>query len=86
MKVDRVRALAPDGVDAALDIAGSGVIPQLIELTGDPSKVLSTADFNAPEYAFGIPVDRAFPLEQAAQAQEASAAGHVKGRLVITIP
>ncbi|MGD0068017.1 MAG: NADP-dependent oxidoreductase [Streptosporangiaceae bacterium] len=109
--VDRVRALVPDGVDAALDIAGSGVIPQLIELTGDPSKVLSIADFTAPEYgaqvssassdtsgalaeaarlydagAFGIPVDRAFPLEQAAQAQEASAAGHVKGRLVITIP
>jgi NADPH:quinone reductase-like Zn-dependent oxidoreductase len=109
--VDRIRALAPDGVDAALDIAGSGVIPQLIELTGDPSKVLSIADFTAPQFgaqvssapsdtsgalaeaarlydagAFGIPVDRAFPLEHAAQAQEASAAGHVKGRLVITIP
>jgi NADPH:quinone reductase-like Zn-dependent oxidoreductase len=33
--VERVRALAPDGIDAALDIAGSGVIPELIELTGD---------------------------------------------------
>ncbi|MDQ6612575.1 MAG: NADP-dependent oxidoreductase, partial [Gemmatimonadota bacterium] len=29
--VGRVRALAPGGVDAALDIAGSGVIPELIE-------------------------------------------------------
>jgi len=48
--VDRVRALAPDGVDAALDIAGSGVIPELIELTGEPSKVLSIADFSAPEH------------------------------------
>jgi NADPH:quinone reductase-like Zn-dependent oxidoreductase len=47
---DRVRAIAPGGVDAALDIAGSGVIPQLIELTGDPSKVLSIADFSAPEH------------------------------------
>jgi NADPH:quinone reductase-like Zn-dependent oxidoreductase len=46
--VERVRALAPDGIDAALDIAGSGVIPELIELTGDPSKVLSIADFSAP--------------------------------------
>lgn len=46
--VERVRALAPDGVDAALDIAGSGVIPELIELTGEPSKVLSIADFSAP--------------------------------------
>lgn len=47
--VDRVRDLAPDGVDAALDIAGSGIIPELIELTGEPSKVLSIADFSAPE-------------------------------------
>lgn len=48
--VDRVRALAPDGVDAALDIAGSGVIAELIALTGQPSKVLSIADFSAPEH------------------------------------
>ncbi len=48
--VDRVRALVPDGIDAALDIAGSGVIPELIELTGDPTKVLSIADFSAPEH------------------------------------
>src|SRR6185312_3822924 len=32
----RVRALAPDGVDAALDVAGSGVLPELIELAGGP--------------------------------------------------
>ena len=48
--VERVRALAPDGIDAALDIAGSGVIPELIELTGDPSKVLSIADFSARQH------------------------------------
>lgn len=48
--VDRVRALAPDGVDAALDISGAGVIPDLIELTGDPSKVLSIADFTATDH------------------------------------
>src|SRR5208282_4559911 len=34
--VERVRALAPDGVDAALDVAGSGVLPELIELAGGP--------------------------------------------------
>ncbi len=33
-----IRNLAPAGVDAALDIAGSGVIPELIELVGDPSR------------------------------------------------
>ncbi len=48
--VDRVRALAPNGIDAALDLAGSGVIPELIELTGDPAKVVSIADFSAPQF------------------------------------
>ena len=47
--VERVRALAPDGVDAALDIAGSGVIPDLVELTGNPARALSIADFDAPK-------------------------------------
>jgi NADPH:quinone reductase-like Zn-dependent oxidoreductase len=41
----RVRALAPDGVDAALDVAGSGVLPELIELTGGPEHVVTIADF-----------------------------------------
>jgi NADPH:quinone reductase-like Zn-dependent oxidoreductase len=48
--VQRVRALAPHGVDAALDLAGSGVVTELIDLTGDPAKVLSIADFSAPEH------------------------------------
>ncbi len=47
--VDRVRAIAPAGVDVALDIAGSGVLPALITLTGDPAAVVSVADFSAPE-------------------------------------
>src|SRR5580693_2303844 len=32
--IERVRALAPDGVNVALDVAGSGVLPQLIDLAG----------------------------------------------------
>jgi NADPH:quinone reductase-like Zn-dependent oxidoreductase len=109
--VDRVRALAPEGIDAALDIAGSGVVPELIELTGDPSKVLSIADFGAPEHgaqvstnatntagalaevaklftegAFRIPVEKTFPLAEAAEAQRASEVGHVTGKFVVTVP
>ena len=42
----RVRALAPDGVDAALDVAGSGVLPELIELAGGPEHVVTIADFS----------------------------------------
>jgi NADPH:quinone reductase-like Zn-dependent oxidoreductase len=43
--VGRVRALAPDGVDAALDVAGSGVLPELVELAGGPAHVVTIADF-----------------------------------------
>ena len=46
--VERVRQLGR--VDAALDLAGSGVIRELVELTGDPRKVLSIADLGAPEF------------------------------------
>ncbi|HEX3588497.1 MAG TPA: NADP-dependent oxidoreductase [Pseudonocardiaceae bacterium] len=42
--VERVRALAPDGVDAALDVAGSGVLPELIGLAGGPEHVVTIAD------------------------------------------
>ena len=67
---ERVRALAPDGVDAAVDIAGSGVIPELIELTGEASKVLSIADFSAPEHGARVsttPTDATGAMAEAAR-------------------
>ena len=42
---ERVRALAPGGVDLALDVAGSCVLPELIELAGTPEHVITIADF-----------------------------------------
>jgi NADPH:quinone reductase-like Zn-dependent oxidoreductase len=44
--VERVHALAPDGVDLALDVAGSGVLPELIALAGGPEHVVTIADFD----------------------------------------
>ncbi|MFE1175493.1 NADP-dependent oxidoreductase [Streptomyces sp. NPDC058773] len=46
--VERVRQLGH--VDAALDLAGSGVIRELVELAGNPRKVISIADLRAPEF------------------------------------
>ena len=43
---ERVRALAPDGVDVALDVAGSGVLPELIDLAGGAHNVVTLADFH----------------------------------------
>lgn len=58
---ERVRQLAPQGVDAALDLAGSGIVPELIQIVGDPAHVLSVADFSAPQYgakfSYGPPKD-----------------------------
>ncbi len=68
--VQRIRSLVPDGVDAALDVAGSGIISDLVELTGDPRQVVSIADFSAPEYGARIldqPQDQPAALKLAAQ-------------------
>ncbi|MEV5205727.1 MULTISPECIES: NADP-dependent oxidoreductase [unclassified Streptomyces] len=106
--VKRVRQLGH--VDAALDLAGSGVIRELVELTGDPQKVISIADLAAPEFgvrfsgvtgnvpealaeAVGlivrgklhIPVEKLYPLAEAAAAHIDSRAGHTRGRRVIVV-
>jgi NADPH:quinone reductase-like Zn-dependent oxidoreductase len=49
--VERVCALAPHGVDLALDVAGTGVLPELIDLAGAREHVVTIADFaGAQEY------------------------------------
>ncbi|GAA2412371.1 NADP-dependent oxidoreductase [Actinomadura vinacea] len=50
---ERVRALAPDGVDLVLDMGPSGALPTLIRITGDPARVLTISDF-ANADAFGV--------------------------------
>jgi NADPH:quinone reductase-like Zn-dependent oxidoreductase len=108
---ERVAALAPNGVDRALDVAGQGGIADLVAITGNPDHVLTIADPKAaelgvtmtsggadsapegrPEAAalfeqgkFTMPVAETFPLDKAAAAYQASEAGHVRGKYVITI-
>lgn len=67
--VQRVRDLAVAEVNVAADLAGAGVIPQLIELTGDASRVVSIADFSAPELGAKVTAgggDRTAALREAA--------------------
>jgi NADPH:quinone reductase-like Zn-dependent oxidoreductase len=47
--VQRVRALAPDGVDRAIDDAGGGALPALVELTGSPERVVTIADYQGAQ-------------------------------------
>lgn len=42
--VDRVRALAPHGVDAVFDAAGKGALPDAIELRGGTDRIVTIAD------------------------------------------
>jgi NADPH:quinone reductase-like Zn-dependent oxidoreductase len=106
--VERVRGLGR--VDAAVDLAGSGVLGELVELTGDPGKVISIADLDAPKFGvrfsgvagsvrdalaeavdlisrgeLRIPIEKAYPLADAAAAHVDSQAGHTRGRRVVII-
>jgi len=42
--LDQARALAPAGVDRVLDVAGNGILPDLIALAGDARHVITVAD------------------------------------------
>jgi NADPH:quinone reductase-like Zn-dependent oxidoreductase len=53
----RVRALAPGGVDRALDVAGSGNLPELIQLADGAEHVITIADF-AGAQTYGVRFSR----------------------------
>ncbi|MFB8006033.1 NADP-dependent oxidoreductase [Nocardia sp. NPDC056000] len=106
--VDRVRALGR--IDAALDLSGAGVLPGLLDLTGDPDKIITIADLEASMLGIRfagvggsmpaalaeavdlitrgrlrIPVDRSYPLAEAAAAHTHSQSGHTRGRRVLLV-
>lgn len=61
--VERVRALAPTGVDAVFDCAG-GALPDLITITGDPARVVTIADFTAATH--GVHLSHSAPADETA--------------------
>ncbi|GAB3957418.1 NADP-dependent oxidoreductase [Streptomyces sparsus] len=81
--VDRVRALAPRGVDAVFDVAGRGALPDSVELRGGTERIVTIADFAAAElgvtFSSGAPEDRSAP-DLAALAEQAA-----NGSLVTTV-
>jgi NADPH:quinone reductase-like Zn-dependent oxidoreductase len=79
---DRVRALAPGGVDLAFDTAGKGGYDELIALTGDPARVATIADFGAA--ALGVKVTGGGDF-RATEALEEAAGLIETGRLQVTI-
>lgn len=47
--VERVRVLAPDGVDAVFDLAGKGALEDSITLRGGTERIVTIADFHAEQ-------------------------------------
>lgn len=56
--VERVRAIAPSGVDAVFDCAG-GALPALVTIAGDPARVVTVADLGAA--AHGVHMSHTTP-------------------------
>jgi NADPH:quinone reductase-like Zn-dependent oxidoreductase len=61
---DQVREIAPGGVDAALDAAGGGALPALVELSGGPGRVVTIADYagaqeTGAQFSGGMGTERA---------------------------
>jgi hypothetical protein len=76
--VERVQALAPDGVDAVLDVAGKGALEDSITLRGGTDRIVTLADFRAHQlgitFANGATVRSA---ERLAELAREAATGNV---------
>ena len=114
--VERVRALAPAGVDAVFDVAGRGALEDSVELRGGSTeRIVTIADYPGAEklgitFSGGGPgasvasrslledlvgrvargelkvvIGATYPLDEAAEAQRVSEAGHGRGKLVLTV-
>jgi NADPH:quinone reductase-like Zn-dependent oxidoreductase len=106
---ERVRTVAPRGVDAVFDAAGHGAVQVSVELRGATDRIITIADGVAAREAgvvfsaggertaealatmaalavagrLRVEVADTFPLAEAAKAQERSATGHTRGKLLL---
>jgi NADPH:quinone reductase-like Zn-dependent oxidoreductase len=83
---DRVRALAPDGVDGGVDTAGKGSVRDLVELTGDPAKVVTIADFGAAELGVQVTTGGGGQGPRLAQIADLLASGRLQLPVAGTYP
>lgn len=106
---ERVRGVAPEGVDAVFDTVGGEALKASAGLLAPGGRLASIADGDVTGYggrycwvrpdaddllrltelveqgAVSVHVDRAFPLEQAAQAHRLSEEGRTRGKIVVTV-
>lgn len=83
---ERVAALAPDGVDAVLDCAGSGSLPDLVEIAGSPDRVVTIADLNAAKHGVHLSASAGPGADpQAVEGLAAAAALAQQGRFTVPL-
>ncbi|WP_433786518.1 quinone oxidoreductase family protein [Actinomycetospora sp. CA-101289] len=86
---DRVRAVAPQGVDRAVDTAGQGSLRDLVALTGAPEKVLTIADYAGAQelgVTFSSGGDPDAETRALADAVALLADGRLRAPAVVTYP
>lgn len=81
---DRVRAIAPDGVDGVFDVVGKTRIEDLIALAPKPSQVLSIANFTTAPDAGAQVTSKAETIKQSADLAEIARL-YAEGRLRIVV-
>jgi NADPH:quinone reductase-like Zn-dependent oxidoreductase len=84
--VERVRELAPDGVDGGIDTVGKGAVRDLVALTGDPGKVVTIADFAAAELGVQVTSGGGGEGPRLAEVAELLAAGRIQLPVAATYP
>ncbi len=80
---DRVRAVAPDGVDAVFDTSGAGVLAESVALAGDAARVITIADEAAAEH--GVRFTGADPADRCPEALPELVGLAAAGRLSVPI-
>ncbi|PRY69012.1 NADPH:quinone reductase-like Zn-dependent oxidoreductase [Glaciihabitans tibetensis] len=84
----RVRSVSPNGIDAALDTSGARILPELVQLTGDPARVVALSDRSA-EF-FGVQLSQSDPATRSKTrlrgVADLAAAGALSVRIARTYP
>ncbi len=89
--LDRVRAVAPHGIDAVFDVAGKGALPDSIALRGGTSRIATIADMTARDHGVLFvagSAERRSPagLAKVADAAQLAAAGDLTVTIGATFP
>ncbi|WP_327035944.1 NADP-dependent oxidoreductase [Micromonospora ureilytica] len=81
----RLDALGVTRIDRALDVAGAGSLTELLHLTGDPTAVLTLADFTAPTHGIRLSMGRLAGEPDGRHGLPAAADLFTEGRFTVPI-